>query len=385
MPDVRAIVIAVLLAGPGCLSFDAAAPSPSVSTGVAWVEPASPCDVDACGNGNSPIIAGVWFWKLNWLGLPNDPADPGSVRVTGVVSKDKVKMVLLADGDRLVGYNKVAWDAGIKVKQAEGKDLGDTQIHVKLRGKNYSIRIEYLADADGGVRTVPFWLPMPEWSKPVELYRFFYRPLDPPEDKTGETQLCQRPAGEPPGPGEQWLDAIVFTGDLYNPETKDITTAGTDGWMNIACHMGAPYKMHLMGHTTVAGKKLGLRTSIDERKSLLNAFTMNACGTGKAFTVQGTEINLKSRWNLDAPRYLPEVKTHEAIWGPDGALCLGRHRLATNKDSDAVERAEIAAECPKRSFESCDAMWDFWGDATHHGLFRTSAPNWPKIPVIAPP
>lgn len=383
MSDARAIVIAALLAGPGCIFFDDTAPSPSLSTGVAAVEPGSPCDVDACGNGNSPVIAGVWFWKLNWLGRPNDPDDPGSVRVTGVFSKNNVEMVLLADGDRLVGYNKAAWDAGIKIKQAEGKDLGDTQIHVALHDRNYWIRIEYVAAADGGPRTVPFWVPMPPGSKPVELYRFFYRP-DPPGNMTVWTQLCQRPAGEPPEPGEQWLDAIAFTGDLYDPATKDITASGTDGWMNIACYMGAPYKMHLMGRTTVAGNKLGLSTSIDERKSLLNAFTMNACGTGKAFTVQGTKIRLKSRRNLDAAGYLPEVKALEAIWGPDGALCLGHHRLATSKASDAARRAEIAAECPTRSLESCDAMWESWGDATHHGLFRTSAPSWPE-PLIAPP
>lgn len=400
MPMLRHGVVVGLLAVAACLPVQDDAPQPLGLPGEIHqaVHTASECDLDACGNGNSPVMDGVWFWKLHSKGLPSSTDPQRAVSITDVISAGGVPMRLVAEGDWLVGYDKALFDAGVKVLVAAGKDLNNTRIYVLLGGRPYVIRIEVPVTHVGALEVLPsvaFWVPNPPTNQTVPLYRFHYKLNDPetcrrnPTRSCVEVPLCARPPGEPPEPGDQWLDAIVFRGDVYDPKTKDITIdpARTDGWMNIACYMGAPYKMHVMGRTTVANTRLGIYTSLDERKALLNAWTMNACGTGKAFTVQGTHISLRD-WRptevLDGTDYLPDATSHEAVWGPTGALCLDYHRLATGWKTNLTQLAAIAAECPERTFDSCDAIWDSIAPATNHGYFRTGAPSYPG-PWLAPP
>jgi hypothetical protein len=398
MPTLRIAVTAAVFATGCVLGQDDAPQGPGSPSEIYQAAEQDPeCDLDACGNGNSPVMDGVWFWKLHTNGLPSSTDSTRAVSITDVVSAGDVHMRLVAEGDRLVGYDQALFDAGMRRYVTDGKGLNNTKIYVLRGGEPYVIRIEVPVTGTAQEQSkVAFWVPNPASNQTVPLYRFHYQRLQDEQACDPRTAcrwrpLCKRPPGEPPDPDDQWLNAIVFRGDVYDPKTKDIAidAARTDGWMNIACYMGAPYKMHMMGRTTVANTRLGIATSLDERKALLNAWTMNACGTGKAFTVQGTEISLRDRWptdTLDGADYLPEATWHEAVWGPTGALCLNYHRRATSWKDNEARLTAIAAECSPRGvvLDSCSALWDSMGTAINRGYFRTGARAYPG-PVIAPP
>jgi hypothetical protein len=239
------------------------------------------CDPDACGNGNSPVIAGVRFWRLHPDGLPNDRG----LAIKSVVSAGGVPLRLTAISDHLVGYDLAQYKQGHKLIRTEGPTINGTRITVSYQGAEYRIRIVYDRSYD-----TPFWVVDP--SKTVERYDFYYWLPWQPDSDPG-TPLCKPPLDE--DPASPRIKALVFTGEHYDPITKLLTTRDTDGWINIACEGGAPYKMHLIGHTAAAGARLALDTSPDERQAMLNAWTMNACGTGKAFTIQDTLITLQDR------------------------------------------------------------------------------------------
>ena len=184
-----------------------------------------------------------------------------------------------------------------------------------------------------------------------------------------EKPLCSLANGDPTNP---MVRAIVFTGDNYDPVTKQITLGpATRGWMNLACRKSAPYKMHLIGHTTAAWARLGIWTPIDKRRAMLNAWTMNACGTGAAFTTQGTPITLtESQFLLPAASpYQVAPVTTEAIWGPDGAVCLDTPRVPSGTTL-AQQTANIKAEC-QTELPSCSAMLVTW---TNSGSVLTGTP-----------
>jgi hypothetical protein len=312
MPRFR-IAACAALAASACVAPD---PEKVSSVDVSLSES---CPKPACGDsGNSPVIDGVYFWSLHSYGMTNakrirmDSASHGATAL---------RMVVGPPGDQLYGVDP---DTGIVLVNPE--DLEGTRIivthedpvtHEKIP---FQIRIGHVSTS---VDFDWFWVAPGAW---VRTYEFFFAPISNLHD---ERPLCS--LANPDDPGDPMIRAIVFKDDVYNPDTKLITTGPTTfGWFNVACHGGAPYKMHMMGHTSVAQSRLGIVTSPAKRQALLNAWTMNACGTGRAFTNPGEPIKI-----LEAPNLLPWSSEYmtapwvsvEAVWGPEGAQCLTTPRL----------------------------------------------------------
>jgi hypothetical protein len=361
MPMLRVAALAAVLAVPACVPPDDLASGAVVQANIADPQ----CPQDDCGNGNSPVINGVYFWMLSSFGLGNDQG----VKIASVEKYDGTAMRLIADGDRLRGIHPVT-----NAALADHKALENTRITVSVGGLLYRIRIGYVTSSS----TSPpaddhehFWVGT---RSAVEAYDFYYTPLSDPNRR--ETPLCTPLANDPENPG---IRAIVFTGDNYDPVTKKITLgAVTNGWMNIACQKSAPYKMHLIGHTTAAQARLGIKTSLDKRQAMLNAWTMNACGTGTAFTIQGTPITLtESQFLLPAgsPYLMAPVST-EAIWGPDGAVCLDTPRVPSGTTLDD-QLANIQDECGV--LPSCSPMPATWTSA---GSVLTGIPAAPAMVIV---
>jgi hypothetical protein len=242
-----------------------------------------------------------------------------------VFRQDETPMRLkVVDGDQLIGVDP----ADEATTLAMGQALVNTRIRVWMAGELYAIKIKAVT------HTETFWVGA---NLPIERYAFEYRPLaDGPGDDY--TPLCSK------GADPTMLEAFVFEGDLYDPDTKRITVGAlTKGWMNIACADSAIYKMHKIGHTTAA-QKTGVVTTLPQRHAMLNAWTSNVCGTGEAFTVQGEPITLRESLGVfnQAP-YNAVPPTYEAIWDEDGAVCLNTHRL--HEDDDKIYD-KIAAACP---------------------------------------
>lgn len=350
MLHVRLAIIASLCAVPGCVS-------PDLDAGqvVQAAEPTQ-CDDDGCGGGNSPVINGVYFWSLHSFGLANN-----GVAIKNVTRWDGVAMTLIAEGDRLRGIHPVT-----HAPLADGVALVNTRINVSVNGAPYQIRISYVSPTFAVDEK--FWVGS---QARIEAYDFVFKPLF--ERDARERPLCNLANSDPMNP---MIRAIVFTGDNYDPVSKEITLGAlTNGWMNIACKDSAIYKMHEIGYTKAASDKLGIATSLDERHAMLNSWTMNACGNGTAFTKPGTKILLTESHNL-LPATSPfqavpiTADNVEAIWGPDGARCLDTHRLATDPFSNDALRKAIATECGHELL-SCESMVGDWDD---HGYVITGAP-----------
>lgn len=295
------------------------------------------CPREECGgSGNSPVMDGVYFWSLNVNGKVNNQ---GFWLVSAEKAGAPLWLRLGAPGDR--------WRAVVKASPAvvyEHLDLREVTFTVQRGWKQFQVRI-----ADVFPDHQPFWAkPTTDDPGNIETYDLRFTPLNDPAEPREEHFLCSHPTGDP---GE--LYAIVFGGDIYDATTKRITIGGdAAGWFNIACFMGAPWKMHVAGHTGVANFRLGIDTSLDKRRAMLNAWTMNACGTGTAFTHPGEPITMHEQPEvfIDGLDYLKESNDHEAIWGPNGALCLDAPRLW---EEDAEIRSKIQAECGGRLPPSC--------------------------------
>jgi|GEM_PF-4549238 len=352
MPKLNVLAVAIMVGVPACV------PEPEPESSITTPLYTGHCDDNDCGNGNSPVIDGVYFWMLSSDKVPNDEG----VVITNVTRADDTPMRLVVELDKLLGKAPVTG-----AQLAVDEQLIDTKIRVTVNGVPYRIRITDVTPTYDN--SEQFWV---GGHAGVQAYDFKYAPLyidpDSREERPGdEHPLCSLANNDPLDP---LLRAIVFAGDTYDPFTKKVTVgADTAGWMNIACKDGAPYKMHLSGYTTAAAaKNIGVATTADERWAMLNAWTMSACGwrgfgAGKTFTKPGVQIRLSESHGLLPTRgkYQPDGPTHEAIWGTDGAQCLDFHRMKTPKSD--IERACL------RTIPSCDGVW---GDWLTVGTVRTS-------------
>jgi hypothetical protein len=258
-------------------------------------------------------------------------------------------MRLIAQGDHLLGV-----DLNTNALLAAGIDLVDTRINLTVKGAPYQIRISYVSPTV--VTDESYWV---DTQDRIEAYDFVFHPLfGPAIQQQHETPLCHLAKDDPTS---SMVRAIAYGGDTYDPLTKKITLGPpTVGWMNIACKDGTLYKMQESGHTNAAANRLGIWTSLDKRQALIRVFAMDACGTGEPFTVPGTMITLvESQLLLPGTAYQPTTPRPEAIWGPQGALCLDWHRLANTATEAADIKTSIESTCG-HAIPSCDSMLARW-------------------------
>lgn len=361
----RAMSVVVCLAAAaavGACAFD-----PEVEVSNSFLA-GNPCPPNGCGDPNSPVIDGVYFWRLHRLGLPN----PEHVRIIAVQHQGAPMTLEVVGGDRLRGWKT----SPVPVEHA---DLIGTRIvvTVPIEGqiKTYEITITAVAPTGPGGLAAPkewFWVDTgPEYPTPIEAYDFRYRRIAPDLEREPRP-LCAEGDNDP-----NKLSALVFSGDIYDPVTKEIYVGlETANWFNIACVDSAIYKMHKIGYTAAAGAKPKIPTTkVKQRRAMLNAWTSNVCGTGEAYTVPGEMITLQESLDLLHPTsgYLDEPATYEAIWDENGAVCLDVHRLEGGPD-------EVAIPC-RAALQRCT---DLVGDWTSHGHVLTGNPPPPQILVPAP-
>jgi hypothetical protein len=298
-----------------------------------------------CGDPNSPVVDGVLFWTLNSFKLPNEKdVKIDSVWSAALLGNVAMRLVVASSGDQLLGVHP-----NTNAVIASGSQLEGTKINLLVgpSRKRYQVIIAKVSPTFAGEH---LWVGQFPGLR-VETYDFLYAP-EVVSTSNGRP-LCSAnkyPPGDPPS-----ISAIVFKGELYDPTTKAINfSPSRPGWFNIACVGGAPYKMHMIGYTSVAQARLAaagtpVPTSEDMRRSMLNAWTMNACGTGTSFTHHGEPITLSESLHAlrpDATGYLDPTITTEAVWGPNGALCLNTPRLTEeDKPDQPTILKQIEDEC----------------------------------------
>ena len=139
---------------------------------------------------------------------------------------------------------------------------------------------------------------------------------------------------------------LVFEGDRYSAETGAVfaTGAAVGPWFNVACKDDALWKLALMRYVEAA------RTAVfdsgpDERMAALRSIRADYCGDGTALTELGTAID----WKNDGGWLVQDGDgSPEAVWGPDGAMCLDETRIP-----------DMEVPCAD-ALPACDDVLDDW-------------------------
>ncbi|MBK9034836.1 MAG: hypothetical protein IPL61_26830 [Myxococcales bacterium] len=288
---------------------------------------------------NSPILGPFGMHELEELGTPND-AGISVIALRKGAASYRVDVA----ADRLRGLNP---NGSIGL---QGAALIGSTIRLSTPSGPASLHIMNVSE------TVKFWRGP---ATTVETYELGWTGAGYP-NMAAPYPLCLNPPNRLDGEGQYWLkpyEAILYTGDRYDADAKLVTAAsyrGAGTWFNIACAGGALAKLHLNRHTT-AGTVAGFQSTVPQRQAMLKMYTGDFCGTGEAFTRQGTSL----RWTSDqgGSSVGGGTASYESLWTADGAICLSTHRLhGSAYDMDA----ELGATC---ALPTCSSVAGFPGPA----------------------
>lgn len=279
------------------------------------------CPTWGCGT-NSPTVGdGLMFDELDSTGVtPNR----GGLVIVGAKAADGTPVWPYVSKDNL--YTK-AVDGS---RSYQGYELVGTII--RLKHPTYGI-YELLIDGYDK-QTLSFWVG--EYQT-VPAYRFKARRLGESDKMWQYACKYDVLTSDPHWTGVEH-HALVFQWDRYDPERKLVTeTASDDPWFNIACAATAPAKMHLLRHTRAGSYgnagTIAYDTTIKQRDTMLKMLTADYCGSGLSFTVDGQPLVYRDNRHW-YPYY--GYSTQEALWGPDGALCLDTPRRSTTYTREYV-------------------------------------------------
>ncbi len=266
-----------------------------------------PCPLTGCGT-NSPFLGPTEFHELDSSGTL---ANAEGFRVVG----------LLQNG---VSYVPSVTGALLTAKSPNKVLAGQGLVGAELQIKNDITKEAFYIRIDRVVQAQQFWrAPLDTF----ETYELSWR-TDAPS--THLQAVCNNPPDRLDSEGGVYgdvMEAILFTGDRYDATklTVTATTKKQSGtWFNIACAGNVMSKLFLNRHTD-ASQTAAFPTNLEQRQAMLKMYTSDLCGTGQAFTVQGTPLHWVSSagWSSIAGNY----PNNEALWTSRGAVCLDTHRL----------------------------------------------------------
>lgn len=285
----------------------------------------STCADWGCGE-SVAVLDTLAFHELDEAGAPNS----AGIRLLGLTQRGRAYTVDVVDNQLFARALAPSRDGDLSGEQLEGAELS-----LSTPAGIYAIHLR-------AVSQVPYWVGE---ATPNEVYHLEY--TDPSGSEA--RPLCSNP----PDAAAEWPEptaALLFTGDRYDAVGKRVIAgapADPGQWFNIACAGSALAKLHLSRHTP-AGSSGEFTSTTAQRQALLKMFTADMCGTGQAFTEEGTPL----RWGnaTGTKRLRGDEASLEALWSEDGALCLDEHRL--DVDADDPDAEEIHGEVVR----ACEAV-----------------------------
>lgn len=165
--------------------------------------------------------------------------------------------------------------------------------------------------------------------EPLTAYALSYHGLL--DGVWGHWNVCPEFAASPETPV-----LTIIPGQTYDREDKRVDLIDPN-WVTFACVGEAAFKAKSLGYSQ---SRIFPGTSQPatraQQDATLKMITADYCGTGHSFTNQGVELDWENRAGSVTPDSPPGDL--EAVWGPNGALCLDEPRLKP--------RSEVEAECP---------------------------------------
>ena len=341
------------------------------------------CYTWGCGGNSATVGDGIVFDELNVKPIARASGDVKLISAEVLVSGKRRAVTLNVQGQVLTAIDKLTPATIYRDRQL--LDMIFTIAHPD--GRMYDVMVTKVCtdkeSTQQGCNRLMFWV------APQDLVPYFELKVkkthmrnppppgapaynkedDRPIDPGFKEQLCK---GEALTKDELWTSApnaaIFYEGDHFDPKHKKVSpTVQPDGWFNIACAGAAPAKMHLLRHTT-AGSDPSHQTTFPQRTAMLKMITADYCGDGKAWTADGTPLNYADAHS--PPWYTTQdfnptnldYKKVEAIWGPDGALCLNVPRrvprttppVSATCKPPGVTRTEVVKACneAKRTYQT---------------------------------
>jgi len=273
------------------------------------------CPFEICGS-NNPVLS-LPFFELYEGSAPNEQGLTLDGIYFGAI-KWKVDVV----GNQLTARNGALVKSGldvqggkIRVKDAHGtvfqitvdEVIEDTQLYPPGSGTTWSY--------------VLTWRVYGSRDTPVNL-------CSDPESLMGEQDTLY----------QYKYSTVLFEGERYDEDKLMVRErAPTADWFNLGCAGHLLAKMHLTHHTQ-SSSTATYPTNVRERDAMMKMVSADYCGIGEPFTVGGTPLS----WT-DDHGWLPHVWDIEAYdvgiearFGPSGATCLEKPRLAGTTDPAAL-------------------------------------------------
>ncbi len=170
-----------------------------------------------------------------------------------------------------------------------------------------------------------------------------------------------------PGTNGEAAWAVIYDGLLVNEGTGDIATTSWDphGYGYFACLTGSIGKASYWGYApdNPGGGQPNL--SYPEFEAAIRMVRADYCGSGGSFTKPGEAVTILDEWSINQ-HSASDVLNEEAVWGPDGAICL---------DNPRKNGLDPTVECPNgTTIPSCwSASWNgwFWVFTTTQTIWNT--------------
>jgi hypothetical protein len=265
------------------------------------------CDDFLC-TGNSPIVGGVEFWRLD----KTKTTEFMGFRITAMTRYG----IPLTDFD-INGADPKAWAGSTPISGILWKD---TRIHLATPKGPLIVTINDWRNVDyydGGPGPV------------ISAFKLQYQaepglPQPPPGAHYPWKDVCDH-TGVMDGTVEgTW--AILSQGDDFDKVTTSITASGlapvptgVGPWFNVSCAGDVISKLIRIRHA-FAVTDAAHPTTKAQRQAGLRMFTSKVCPLGPLFTHKGVHLKWEDRpgWSpLTAP-----ITTDEGIWNENGATCL---------------------------------------------------------------
>jgi hypothetical protein len=285
------------------------------------------CQPNGCG------LNGVWLGRelaFRTLNLPVGafPSTPNEAGISIVAFRDKHNKELKLDvqGQQLFG------SPGGKVDEVVGAHLLlEKTMDTSGTPRTYDLTIESVDT------TTPFWAGCIPSGNDSDECQMAPAAVNTYTFTAMASDGCQVAVCSPEMTGdynELTGSAVIFRGDHYT-DTYDVSKE-SGPMFNIACVRSDLYKLHMLRHTSAA-RSPGHDSGFPQRQALLRMLTADYCGIGHPFTKNDTAI----RFQLRDPVYSPTAASHyviggtdtqEALWTPDGALCISSPRSGVGLD-----------------------------------------------------
>ncbi len=301
------LALLTLTGAPGC-----DAPAEDEDLGAIELRPGGGFGCGWCTlTGNSPIVNGAGLSDINLDVVNTNGTNTTGIKLRHGSTQDGMTFQLAVDAssERFVGVD--VNNPGLTV--VSGAGFIGSKIVLEMPNNGQTVLLQ-ITDYDANI---------PSWAtngKTATAYRAHY---------VGNQNTLQ-PLCPTANPDNQWFTLI--RGETYGQDNSIVARPDS---VTLACVGEAAAKMKFLDYGPNGKRK----ASETERSATLRMITADYCGTGNNFTTSGMQV----AWRNNDSSVLPPFKESalEAMWGPDGALCLDQPRHATLEQ--VFEHCELPA------------------------------------------